>query len=182
MLHQSTIHQSTGLGALAPDNLEIAVVLFTREQGRNASRQPFWLRMTFSLNDMLADWHSYLRTLAFTHPAWVERDPEDYLQFDDSLTRGIWVGEVQGREHEPPVKPIGRDLTGTIRQLLYYAFPRESIEPSTGARKATRSRQANLRSLALIIPVVYRPPHDMDVGPPQRIKKVCFFSIEYNVC
>lgn len=181
MLQGSLSQQSVGLGSLAPETIEVGVVLFTREAGKTASCKPFVVRELFSLHEIIPNWFAFLEALALRHPAWVERDPDDHIQYDQASNRGIYVGEVIGREHEPAVRLVHRNVTGSVRQLLYFSLPREPAQlASTGLTKARKSigRKASggLRNLALVILVVYSAPEEED-EPPRLVKNVC---IPYN--
>ncbi|RPA73770.1 hypothetical protein BJ508DRAFT_333736 [Ascobolus immersus RN42] len=175
MLQGSLSQQALGLGSLAPDTMEVAVVLFTRIPGNTASRKPFVLRQLFVLTDNIPNWHIFLQNMALSHPAWTERNMEDGLQYDNNPVRGIYVGEVVGRECEPAVRWIQRDFAGTVRQLLYFAFPRGPSETPTGLttmrKNVGRKPSGALRSLALMIPVIYQAPKELEVAPPMRMKK-----------
>lgn len=172
ILQQAPVHHTAGMGVLASDIMEVAVILFTRPRGMNASRKPFTLRHPFNLNENIQDWESYLRDLALTHPAWVERNPDEGMEFDAS--RGIWIGEVslRSRNHEPAVRPISKGITGSIRQLLHYAFLREMNDGpfglNTNGRPVSKKPTLGLRALALSIPVFYKESDDLDI-PPLRV-------------
>ncbi|RPA79397.1 hypothetical protein BJ508DRAFT_308332 [Ascobolus immersus RN42] len=173
-MHVGMLHGA--LQRRSDEVMELAVVLFTREYGKHASRKPFVLRKEFQLNMTLSSWHIYLLDIALSHPAWIERNPDECLVYDDNEARGLWVGEAQGREHDLPVKLIERSFSGSVRSLLVYALgalyqDSQSSSSSSAAKRTASKKPSQLRALAISLPVKCIIEDDEVVPPPSRFKR-----------
>lgn len=170
------LRQSITFPSLAPEIVEIGVVLFTRIRSHHASRRPIIFRLSLNLNDNIGDWHQYLFDLAMRHTAWVERVP--LMQYDPDPQRQIFVGEVVGAA-EPALSPIQPRMTGSVRQLLYYSLLKRDLASNGSTANGSKRPQAStkrqaMRFLALVIPVVML--EEEAVEPPRRLKTVsCHF-------
>ncbi|RPA85041.1 hypothetical protein BJ508DRAFT_303089 [Ascobolus immersus RN42] len=161
--HAANLRQAISYPTLAPEMVEIGVVLYTRVRSQHASRRPVVFRVSLNLNDIIPDWHDYLYNLALRHTAWVERPTS--IQYDTSQERHIFVGEVVGAS-EPAQSPIQSRMTGSIRQLLYYSLLKKSSESKSTTGVTKRPARQSMRSC-----IGYSSDHSGEnVPPPERLR------------
>jgi hypothetical protein len=122
---------------LPPQTIEsTACLFFFKARGMYLIRAPSIEKRVFFLDNMVANWHTWLKGISQSHVAWTNRAPYPPIEFDDDPDRFILVGGVFGKE-DPGTSKFDPDDSGTVRDFFDYVFPKISDpSPQTSRRQS----------------------------------------------